>query len=282
MGSDVRKYKVVLLGDAGVGKTSLVNMYVNKVFGGKYLKTLGTNIYSKEIIESLDGKEVTSLLQVWDVMGQKVFPSVVKTSLKGASGAIFVCDLTNIESLNNLVTWVQLVFDNCENISLVFLANKSDLDNPAFGFYSVKAGRGHHKRRTKGGFPVGWITTSIVGVVIIWFAVGLFPFHPSLVASGSMQPVMNAGDVVIIAKVPADVIKEGDIIQFRKVEQITVMHRVIKIQETEGAKFFITKGDANDEADTDPVIPQNVVGKLVLTVPKIGWVAIVIKSFFTG
>ena len=139
MGSDVRKYKVVLLGDAGVGKTSLVNMYVNKVFGGKYLKTLGTNIYSKEIIESLDGKEVTSLLQVWDVMGQKVFPSVVKTSLKGASGAIFVCDLTNIESLNNLVTWVQLVFDNCENISLVFLANKSDLDNPAFGFYSVKA-----------------------------------------------------------------------------------------------------------------------------------------------
>ena len=150
------------------------------------------------------------------------------------------------------------------------------------GFYSVKAGRGQPKRRTKKGFPVGWIITSIVGVVIIWFTVGLFPFHPSLVASGSMQPVMNAGDVVIIAKVPADVIKEGDIIQFRKVEQITVMHRVIKIQETEGAKFFITKGDANDEADTDPVIPQNVVGKLVLTVPKIGWVAIVIKSFFTG
>jgi len=93
---------------------------------------------------------------------------------------------------------------------------------------------------------------------------------------------MDAGDIVIIAKVPADIVKEGDIIQFRKDERITVMHRVIEIQETEGAKFFITKGDANDEPDTDPVIPENVVGKHILTVPKIGWVAIVIKSFFTG
>ena len=93
---------------------------------------------------------------------------------------------------------------------------------------------------------------------------------------------MDAGDVVIIAKVPTDVIKEGDVIQFRKEERITVMHRVIEIQETEGAKFFITKGDDNDEPDTDPVIPQNVVGKVVFTIPKIGWASIVVKSFFTG
>ncbi len=149
-------------------------------------------------------------------------------------------------------------------------------------FYSVKASRGKPRRRAKEGFPVGWIITSIIAVVIIWFSVGLFPFHPSLVASGSMRPVMYAGDVVIIAKVPADVIKEGDVIQFRKEEKITVMHRVIEIQETEEAKFFITKGDANDEPDKDPVIPENVVGKLVLTIPKIGWASIVVKSFFTG
>ncbi len=149
-------------------------------------------------------------------------------------------------------------------------------------FYSAKAGRGQPKRQTKEGFPVGWIITSIIAVVIIWFSVGLFPFHPSLVASGSMSPVMEAGDVVIIAKLPADVIKEGDIIQFRKEEKITVMHRVIEIQETEGAKLFITKGDANDKPDKDPVIPANVIGKLVLTIPKIGWASIVVKSFFTG
>lgn len=149
-------------------------------------------------------------------------------------------------------------------------------------FYAAKAGRGQPRRQAKEGFPVGWIITSIIAVVIIWFSVGLFPFHPSLVASGSMSPVMEAGDVVIIAKLPADIIKEGDVIQFRKEEKITVMHRVIEIQETEGAKYFITKGDANDEPDRDPVIPANVVGKLVLTIPKIGWASMVIKSFFTG
>jgi len=149
-------------------------------------------------------------------------------------------------------------------------------------FYSAKASGRQPRKQAKEGFPVGWIVTSLVGVVIIWFAVGLFPFHPALVASGSMQPMMYAGDVVIVAKVPADIIEQGDVIQFRKEGGITMMHRVIEVQETEGAKSFITKGDANSEPDTDPVIPENVVGKLVLTIPKIGWASIVVKSFFTG
>jgi len=148
-------------------------------------------------------------------------------------------------------------------------------------FYSAKADRSKSRRRAREGFPVGWIFTSITAVVIIWFSVGLFPFHPSLVGSGSMEPTMYAGDVVIIVKTPTDTIEVGDIIQFRKTEKMTVLHRVIKIQETEGAKFFITKGDANTEPDTDPVIPQNVVGKLVLTIRKIGWASIVVKNFFT-
>lgn len=149
-------------------------------------------------------------------------------------------------------------------------------------FYSVLANRGQPRRQTaKEGFPAGWIVTTIIGVVIIWFSVGLFPFHPSVVLSGSMQPIMYAGDIVIIAKIPADMIEEGDVIQFRKEGDITVIHRVVKIQETEGRTLFITKGDANNRPDTDPVIPDNVVGKLVFTIPKVGWAAIAVKSFFT-
>jgi len=149
-------------------------------------------------------------------------------------------------------------------------------------FYSAHASRGKPRRRAKEGGPVGWLITTIVAVVIIWFAVGLFPFHPALVASGSMQPAMDVGDVVIIAKVPADVIEEGDIIQFRRPEKVTVMHRVVEIQEVEGAKSFITKGDANSEPDKDPVIPANVVGKAVFTIRKVGWASIAVKQFFTG
>jgi signal peptidase len=138
-------------------------------------------------------------------------------------------------------------------------------------------------KRAQSGSVTGWIITTVAAVAIIWFAVGLFPIRPALVGSGSMEPKMYPGDVVIIAKVPADSIETGDVIQFRVPEEVTVMHRVIEIQETEaGSKVFITKGDANDKPDSEPVIPENVVGKAVMTVPKVGWASIIVKQFFTG
>jgi signal peptidase len=138
-------------------------------------------------------------------------------------------------------------------------------------------------RRAESGSITGWIVTTVAAVGVIWFAVGLFPFQPALVGSGSMEPKMYPGDVVIIAKVPVDNIVTGDVIQFRVPEGITVMHRVIEIQETEGGgEVFITKGDANDEPDLEPVIPENVVGKAVMTIPKIGWASAAVKQFFTG
>jgi signal peptidase len=138
-------------------------------------------------------------------------------------------------------------------------------------------------RRAESGSITGWIITTVAAVGIIWFAVGLFPFQPALVGSGSMEPKMCPGDVVIIAKVPADKIELNDVIQFRVPDGVTVMHRVVEIQETEGGgKVFITKGDANDEPDSEPVIPENVVGKAVMTIPKIGWASVAVKQFFTG
>jgi signal peptidase len=149
------------------------------------------------------------------------------------------------------------------------------------GLYSPHTGpkRG---RRAEGSSITGWIITTVAAVGIIWFTVGLFPFQPALVGSGSMEPKMYPGDVVIIAKVPADNVVVGDVIQFRVPEGITVMHRVIDIEETEGGEVFITKGDANDEPDLEPVIPDNVVGKAVMTIPKIGWASVAVKEFFTG
>ncbi|MFH1382489.1 MAG: signal peptidase I [Chloroflexota bacterium] len=135
-------------------------------------------------------------------------------------------------------------------------------------------------RRSEEGSPGGWIMTAIISVTIIWFSVGLFPIQPSLIGSGSMSPAMEAGDVVVFAKISADKIKVGDVIGFRRPGKITVIHRVISIQETEGERLFVTKGDANDAPDPDPVIPDNVVGKVFLTVPKVGWISAFFKGFF--
>ena len=96
-----------------------------------------------------------------------------------------------------------------------------------------------------------------------------------------MRPVFDAGDVAIVAKVPADVIRRGDIIQFRGGE-ITVIHRVVDIEETGDSRLFITKGDANNTPDLTPVTAEQVVGKVVFTIRKIGWIGIIIKGFFTG
>ena len=149
---------------------------------------------------------------------------------------------------------------------------------------TLRTSRPRHRqaRRERQGSLAGWVVTTIIAVVIIWFAVGLFPVQPTTVISGSMRPSLDVGDVVIIAKVSADTIKPGDIIQFREAEGIATVHRVVEIQEIEENMVFVTQGDANRAPDPDPVLADNVVGKVIFSIPKVGWAAIAVKEFFTG
>jgi signal peptidase I len=135
-------------------------------------------------------------------------------------------------------------------------------------------------RRKSEGIQSGWIITAIICVAIVWFAVGIFPAHPVLIASGSMRPEMEVGDVAVIAKVPDNKLQVGDVIEFRKSETMNVVHRIVDIQEQGGKRVFITKGDANSEPDSEPVLAANVIGKVVFQVPKIGWIGVGVKSFF--
>ena len=56
------------------------------------------------------------------------------------------------------------------------------------------------------------------------------------------------------------------------------LHRVVEIQQTEGARLFVTKGDANPIPDSDPIFPAQIKGKLILSIPKIGWISIYLKT----
>ncbi len=128
--------------------------------------------------------------------------------------------------------------------------------------------------------PVGWIATSAISVVMIWFAVGVFNVFPNVIISGSMLPKIDIGDIVIVQKAEPDQVAVGDIIQFREIEQdVRINHRVIEIQEDErGLLLFITKGDANRSPDSDPVIAEQLKGKVVYVVPKVGWITIMLRS----
>lgn len=92
-----------------------------------------------------------------------------------------------------------------------------------------------------------------------------------------MSPALHLGDMVIVAKVSPDTIKESDIIEFR-LGEVMVIHRVIDIEESGSAKQFITKGDANDNPDIAPVSPEQVKGRVMLNVPKLGWVTLFFRS----
>jgi len=139
METEERKYKVVLVGDGGVGKTSLVKRFVYSKYADQYIKTIGTNIYRKDLITFYNDKRTVINLQIWDIMGQKVFPQVIATSMSGARGVIFVTDLTNKQSLLNIPDWVQTVFENNDETAFVFLANKSDVENIQFGENALKS-----------------------------------------------------------------------------------------------------------------------------------------------
>jgi signal peptidase len=151
----------------------------------------------------------------------------------------------------------------------------------ANSYHATQANRGKSRRKARAtSFPAGWVATGLVSVVTVWFAVGVFPFRPSLVGSGSMSPTLKTGDVVIVAKVPAGTLRMGDIIEYRRDEHTNIVHRVIDFDGIGASAPLITKGDANSARDDVPVMQENVIGKVVFNVPRVGWISIFVKRLF--
>jgi signal peptidase len=123
----------------------------------------------------------------------------------------------------------------------------------------------------------GWMAISVLLVLTVWASTGLLGFYPTIIASGSMRPKMDVGDIVIVIPVDPSKIQVGDIIQYWKEGEMT-LHRVADINQAEGSRLFITKGDDNPIPDSDPIFPNQIKGKLILTIPKLGWISIHLKT----
>lgn len=124
---------------------------------------------------------------------------------------------------------------------------------------------------------LGWIITSVASILLIWFTVGVFPIFPSVIATGSMEPMIKPGDVILIKRVNIDDLKVGDVIQFKR-ENILISHRIIEIVKKDNIICYRTKGDNNSVADSELVKPQDIKGKIIKVVPKIGWPTLLLKS----
>jgi signal peptidase len=123
----------------------------------------------------------------------------------------------------------------------------------------------------------GWLVTSVLSIALIWFSVGVFPISPSVIATGSMMPLIKPGDVILIKKVDSKTVKIGDIIQFRK-DNILISHRIIDVVEDKQGIGYQTKGDNNSRPDSDLVRPEEIKGEIIYTIPKVGWPTLLLKK----
>ena len=129
--------KVCLVGDAAVGKTSLVRRFVIDAFDDSYLRTLGTKV-SKRTIDldfPRDGVAVRLEATIWDIMGHSEFRRLVADAyFAGAKGALAVADMTRRDTLGNLAGWIDGVRQVAGNVPVLMVVNKGDLsDRASFG-----------------------------------------------------------------------------------------------------------------------------------------------------
>ena len=117
-------FKVLLLGNSDVGKSSLLLRYVDSVWNDAFVPTIGVDFKVKTL--TINEKKVK--MQIWDTAGQERFRTVVSTYFRGAHGILLLYDVTNRDSFKNLESWLIEIEKNAkEKVLKILIGNKCDL-----------------------------------------------------------------------------------------------------------------------------------------------------------
>jgi small GTP-binding protein len=119
--------KVCLLGEFAVGKTSLVRRFVYDLFDDRYMSTIGVKVSRKVVVLPSQDELVELTLMLWDLAGSEEFSRMRTSYLRGAAGAVLVCDVTRPDTLERLRACALDALDASPGIRLVIAANKCDL-----------------------------------------------------------------------------------------------------------------------------------------------------------
>ena len=120
-----KQFKLSLLGEGAVGKTSLKARFISGEYTDKYISTLGVDFANHEL--KIDGQKVN--ISIWDVAGQKHFQAIRKSFFEGSRGGLFIYDVTRKDTFTALdANWVRPFWDHLqEKVPCIVLANKIDL-----------------------------------------------------------------------------------------------------------------------------------------------------------
>ena len=155
---NVLKAKVCLVGEAAVGKTSMVRRFVLDEFDDRYVTTLGAKVSKKELVLEVPETErrIQIDMTVWDIMGEKGFRDLLKDAyFQGARGILGVADLSRYSTLKELDDWVTSVFRVAGEMPVVYAVNKIDLKDEVLLLYGEKEIALHAKA-----FDAPWFYTS--------------------------------------------------------------------------------------------------------------------------
>ena len=121
------KIQLIMIGESGVGKTSLIRRYTNNIFNSTHLETIGIEFYNRE--ERINDQIIQ--IKIWDTAGQEIFHSLTKNFYRKADGIIIVFDLSNKESFEKIHDWIKSIHDNIDTykeIQIIIVGNKNDME----------------------------------------------------------------------------------------------------------------------------------------------------------
>ena len=121
--------KVILLGDSGVGKTSVINSFMFKDYKHVTMPTIGADFHNAKV-KLTDNFDDQINLQIWDTAGQEQFQSLCRAFYRGSDCVVIVYDVTNMQSYQNMEKWQSRFRDatKSDDIPIVIIGNKADLD----------------------------------------------------------------------------------------------------------------------------------------------------------
>ena len=120
------RFKIMVIGESKVGKTSVIKKYTQNKFGGVYLTTVGVDFQDKII--NIDDKKIR--LQIWDTAGQERFRNITKNYFNSSNGFLLIYDITDKDSLEHLNFWsAQIQLNAPEKSKCVLVGNKCDLES---------------------------------------------------------------------------------------------------------------------------------------------------------
>ena len=118
--------KVVLIGESGVGKTSIINRYISDTFSPVLTATPGASFATKTVFLKEYNQSIK--FEIWDTAGQEKYKAITKNLFLKVMGAIIIYDITSEKSFTNLKSWVQMIKEECgSHMQIIMVGNKSDL-----------------------------------------------------------------------------------------------------------------------------------------------------------